>query len=156
MCPWSSAKDEWPSTSITTLGATPWAREAGGGVAAVVEPVVRHAGLLLELGEAPGDLGPVQRRPAGCAEDQIVFLPPVGAAPLEKLPVAVRGQLLDAHPRQGDGAAAGPGLGSLNVHSWPRRSRTRCTRSNPSDRSTSAHFSPNASLGRRPTARATV
>lgn len=45
------------------------------GVVAVVEPVMRYAGLPLELGEAPGDLAPVGRCPGGCAEDQVVCPP---------------------------------------------------------------------------------
>jgi hypothetical protein len=83
-------------------------QEARGGVPAVVEPVVRHACLLLDLGEVPGDLAAVQGRPGGCTEDQVVVLPGAGTAPLGELAVVVRGELLGTNPWQRDRAAAGP------------------------------------------------
>ena len=72
--------------------------EAGRRVPTVVQAVVLDTRPLLELGELPGDLAAVQRRPGGRAEDEVIGFPGLGATPLEQLAVPVGDELFRRTP----------------------------------------------------------
>jgi hypothetical protein len=110
--------EEWPSISLDVLqvgaGRVGEGRRA---VAEVVEPDRREAGLLVQLDEAPCDVGGVKHLAVLLGEDATGLRP--GTPPFLTILVLLGAVPLGGLDRVGverDGARAGVGLGVVLVH----------------------------------------